>query len=65
MATILAFLNALPILWNIYKKASSSFGEDWGSKTQDLIDAYGKVNDAKTPEDLMDAAKRVHNAWTK
>lgn len=65
MAELIAFLNALPVLWKIYVQAKESMGTDWVEKTQALIDAYAKAKDAKNGKALEDAARSVHDAWTK
>lgn len=65
LAQLIAFLNALPILWDIYKRAEKAFGPDWNKKTQDLLDAYGKARNAKSPEDYQNVARAIHDAWTR
>lgn len=65
MAEILAFLNAIPYLWKVWKSAEKALGPNWGQKLLDLTEAYGKVRNASSKEELNEAAKLVHDAWTK
>lgn len=65
MAEIIAFFKALPVLWEIYLKAEKAFGPDWAKKSMDIIESYGKARNATTAEEIYDAAKRIHDAWSK
>lgn len=65
MTEILAFIAALPKLWDIYQKLVAMFGTDWDKVVNDIHEASSKLRNANTEQEEDDAlsaiARAIHN----
>lgn len=62
MAEILAFIAALPKLWDIYKQIVAKFGPNWEEVVNDIHLASSKLREANTLQERDDALSAIARA---
>lgn len=55
----------LPLLEQLVAFAKKNFGEDWKKVFADATESFKQLNNAKTPEEKVDAGRRLQDIFSK
>lgn len=55
----------LPLLEQLVAFAKKNFGEDWKKVTEDATTAFQQLNEAKSPQDKVEAGKKLQDIFSK